>query len=257
MEIIGIETPLIHPNDELTDVLLNSLESKRIRDGDVIVVASSVVSLTSGEIRDPRDVKPGKLASELSERSGLDERFVEVIIRDADRVLGAGKKCILTLKDGMIKINAGADRSNVPNGKILLLPDDPEESADEIRKRIEERTGKEVGVVISDSHVNPLRRGTTGQSIGSSGINAALDCRNRTDLYGRGLQMTFRALGDQIASSAQLAMGESDERVPFVIVRGVEDAFSDKPTENPKIPPEKCAYSSVFDYSGKQLDMED
>lgn len=257
MEIIGINAPLIKKEDGLQEILLDSLEEETLQNGDIVIIASSVVSLTSGFIEVLEDTDPGRQAIKLSEKSGLDERFVEIIIKDADRTLGFGEKCIITLKDGMIKINAGADRSNVPRGRVLLLPENADRIADEIREKIEEKTGKRIGVVISDSHVNPLRRGTTGQSIGSSGINAAIDCRNQKDLYGRELQMTFRALGDQLASAAQLAMGESDERVPFVIVRGVEDAFSDKKSTSPKISPEECAYSGIMDYSGKNPEKKD
>ncbi|MFW5913154.1 MAG: coenzyme F420-0:L-glutamate ligase [Candidatus Hadarchaeota archaeon] len=257
MEIIGVKSPIIEEGDDLSKILLKSIEESTLKKNDILVVASSVVSLASGNTVKMKNVEPGKKAKKLSEKSGLNEKFVEIILQDADKTLGYSKKCIITLKDGMIKINAGADRSNVPTGKVVLLPRKPNKLAHKLKKEVQNKTGKEIGLVISDSHVNPLRRGTTGQSIGSNGLNAVLDCRNKKDLYGRELQMTFRNIADQIASAAQLIMGESNERVPFVIVRGVKDAFSKNRAESPKIPPEKCVYSSIIDYSGEKTEKEE
>lgn len=247
MESIGIKTPRIEPGEDLVEIILSSIKGKKaLRDHDIVVIASSVVSLTSGNFRDIPKAEPSREAGELAEKTGLDERFVEIIIQAADEVLAPSDECILTMKDGMLRVNAGVDRTNVPPKKALLLPEDPHGSAEKIRERLEEETGKEIGIVISDSHVHPLRLGTTGEAIGTSGFKEVLDYRNQEDLYGRELQITFRAIGDQLAAAAQLEMGEADESVPAVIIRGAESAFSEKPGKSLKVPPEDCVYSELF-----------
>lgn len=252
MEVIGIQTPLIKPDvnlDCLVELVLNSIGNKEkieLRNEDVLVFASSVVSTVTGRIRDLEDIEPSKKAKKLGEESDLDERFVETIIQESDQILFPFKDCILTVKDDMLRINAGVDRTNVQLGKVLLLPKTPNKTAGKIKGKIETRTGKRMGVIISDSHVNPLRRGTTGQAIGTSGIKESLDFRNQKDLYGRKLKITFQGVADQLSAAAQLIMGEADESTPVVIIRGTDAAFSDKPGESIKIPPDKCVYSRLL-----------
>lgn len=251
MNVIGIKTPLIKPEDDLAEVVLDSIKNYKnleLKDEDVLVVASSAVSTVEGRIRNIDAVNPSEKAKELARESDLDERLVEIIIQESDEILHPFKDCILTIKDGMLRINAGVDRTNVPSGKALLLPKNPKKSAAKLRRKIEAKTGKKLGVIISDSHVNPLRRGTTGQAIGTSGIKESLDRRNEKDLYGNVLQITFQGVGDQLAAAAQLLMGEADESIPAVVIRGAKAAFSNKPEKSLKIPPEKCVYSKFLDF---------
>lgn len=249
MKIIEIETPLIKLGDDLIEILLEAIGGGKIlEEKDILVIASSAVSSAQDRAKKISDVEPSENAKEFSKASGLDENFVEIILQESDKVLSAGEKSILTVKDGMLKVNAGADRTNVPSNQALLMPENPEKTATKIREELEEKSGKKLGVIISDSHVQPLRLGTTGQAIATSGIKEALDCREQKDLYGRELQITFRNIGDQIAAAAQLVMGEADESVPAVIVRGASPAFSEKPGKSLKIPSEDCIYSGIFDY---------
>ncbi len=246
MEITGIKTPRMEPGDDPVRIVLESMDEE-LENEDVIVIASSVISLTFGNFLEISEVEPSDRAEEFAEETGLDEKFVEVIVRESDEVLAPSDRCLLTLKDGMLRINAGVDRTNVPRGKALLLPDDPYGTADELRERFKEETGAKIGVVLSDSLVHPLRLGTTGEAVGTSGFKEVLDYRNQKDLYGRELQITFRAIGDQLAAAAQLEMGEADESVPAVLIRGAEAAFSEKPGESPKVSPEDCVYSVLLD----------
>lgn len=250
MEIIGIQTPLIKPGDDLVEIILNSLEDDdvEIEDENVLVIASSVVSTVTGGIKNLKEIVPSGEAKELSKKTGLDEKLVEIIIQESDQILTPFDKCILTIKDEMLRINAGVDRTNVPQGKVLLLPKNPEKKAKNLRKKFQQKTGKKIGIIINDSHVNPLRRGTIGQALGTSGIKEVLDCRNQKDLYNRKLQITFRAIGDQIATAAQLAMGEANEKTPSVLFKNIEAPFSPEPEKPLKIPPEKCVYSKLFNY---------
>lgn len=247
MEIIGIKTPLIETGDEIAEIILNSLGDESLKNNDILVIASSVVSSAMNKVKKIEEAEPRKLAKELAERSGLGENFVEIIVEEADQVLGTGDKCILTIKDGLLKINSGADRSNIPPGKVALLPENPDKVAENLRRKFEKETGKKIGVLISDSQVHPLRLGTTGQALGGSGIKMALDCRKQKDLYGRELQITFKGIGDQLASAAQLIMGEADERIPAVIIREAEVAFPSD-GEPIKLSAERCVYSGFLDY---------
>lgn len=249
MEVIGIQTPLIKSGDDLAEIILKSIEEKgeELKENDILAIASSVVSTANGQIRKISDVEPSNQAKELAKKSDLPEKFVEIIIQEADEILSPSDKCILTLKDEMLRINAGVDRTNVPENHALLIPEEPEKNATEIRNKLEEKSGKKLGVVITDSHVQPLRLGTTGQALGSSGIKESLDYRNQKDLYGRKLQITFRGIGDQIATAAQLVMGEADEKIPVVILRGADAAFSEKPGRSLKVAIQDCVYSRLFD----------
>ncbi|KXA91360.1 hypothetical protein AKJ57_01575 [candidate division MSBL1 archaeon SCGC-AAA259A05] len=248
MEVIGIQTPVIKTGDDLVKIILKSIEEKgeKLKENDVLIIASSVVSTANGRIQKIADVEPSKQAKKLAEKSGLPEKFVEIIVQEADDILSPSEKCILTLKDEMLRINAGVDRTNVPAGNALLIPEEPEKKAAELREKLEEKSRKKLGVVIADSHVQPLRLGTTGQALGSNGIKESLDFRNRKDLYGRKLQITFRGIGDQIAAAAQLIMGEADESIPVVILRGAKAAFSDKPEKSLKVAMKDCVYSKFF-----------
>lgn len=250
MRILDIKTPLIKSTDDIVDVILDSVEGENdvnIDDGDILVIASSAVSTTIGKIREISDVRPTERARSLAEESNLDENFTEIVIQEADRVLETFDKCILTLKDGMIRINAGVDRTNVPKGKVLTLPEDSEKIAETFREAFKDEIGKDVGIVISDSHVNPLRRGTTGQALGTSGLNEVVDCRNQSDLYDRKLQITFRGIGDQLAAASQLVMGEADERIPAVLVKDAENFLGDN-GKDLKISPDECAYGDLLGY---------
>lgn len=249
--IRGIKTPLIEPEDDLVAIILDSIENMEdfgVKERDVLVISSSVISTAFGNIVKIEEVEAGGRAKEISSETGLNDKFVEIILQESDEILNFSGECILTLKDGMLRVNAGVDRSNVPAGKALLLPKNPERTAADLREKFEDRTGKEIGLIISDSHVHPLRRGTTGQVLGSSGLKEALDFREQKDLYGRRLKITFQGVGDQLASAAQLVMGEADEMIPAAIIRGAEAPFSDKPGMPLKMPPEECIYSGFFRY---------
>lgn len=249
MELIGIKTPIIKPNDNLVKVILNSKGKKiSLENKDILAIASSVISTVTGMTREINNITPSEKAKKLARESNVEPKFAEMIIQEADKVLSPGQGCILTLKNNMLKVNAGVDRTNVPEGKALLLPEKPKERAKEIRTKLEKKTGKRLGVLVIDSHVNPLRWGTTGQALGSDGINELIDCRNHKDLFGRTLQITLRGIGDQIAAASQIVMGETNERIPVVITRGVTDAFSSENGKSQKIPPAECVYSKFCDY---------
>jgi coenzyme F420-0:L-glutamate ligase len=245
VELLPLKLPIVRSGDDLARLLVTASKAYGgFQEGDILVVCSKAVSISQGRIIRLEEVGPSKRARELSKKTGLEPPFVELVLREADAVLGASDGVILTIKDGMPLANAGIDHSNSPPGTVSLLPTGS--AARKLRERIHRLTGRWVGVIISDSVVKPLRRGTVGQAIQWAGVEPVEDCRGRKDLFGRRLQITFRCLVDQLASAAELLMGESNERTPAVIVRGSGLTLTHRPSLSPRIPPRKCLYFSLL-----------
>jgi len=244
VEVIGLELPLVKGGDDLAGMIAEAAErAGGLRGGDVVVVSSKAVSMAEGNVVRLSAVRPGRRAKRLAGITGQPSEFVQVVLDESDEVISAVRGAILTVKDGTICVNAGADLSNAPAGHAILWPRNPHLSARMIMRSIG-GAGKRVGVVISDSVVRPLRLGTVGQAIGWAGLDPVMDCRGQPDIYGKPLRITFRALADQIATAAQLVMGEGDERRPVAIVRGLVLPSRGSRT-SPIIPKKKCLYFSV------------
>jgi len=221
--------PLINPGDDLTEILLNSLQAAHLTldDGDVLVLAQKIVSKAEGRQVNLNTVKPSKEAVELATRIEKDPRLVELILRESREILRVRPGTIIVEhRLGFICANAGVDHSNVqgndgnPEDWVLLLPANPDRSALEIRKKIKFSTGNRVGVLIIDSHGRPWRLGTIGMTIGFSGLPGLVDRRGWKDLFGYELKITVIAAADELAAAASLVMGEAAERIPAVHVRG-------------------------------------
>ena len=221
--------PIVRPGDDLVQVILQGLAAADIRlaDGDVVVVTSKLVSRAEGRLVDLRQVEPSARAREVAEAVGKDPRLVEVILGESASISRMIKDVLVVRhRLGFTVANAGIDRSNVGAGAVddevvLLLPVEPDASAERIRRGLAEATGAAIGVVLTDSHGRPFRHGTVGAAIGIAGMPALWDQRGRTDLFGRELQMTITALGDQIAAAADLIAGQASEGRPVVHVRGL------------------------------------
>jgi len=196
------------------------------------VIASKVVAYSQGLLRKVAD----------------DEAFRELVRREADAVLDEGTM-VLTMKNKVLIPNAGIDRSNVPEGEAVLWPEKPFEAARKIRAELMEEFGvSELGVVISDSHCQPLRMGTSGIGIGWAGFEGVRDERGSKDLYGREMVYTKVAVADNLASAANLLMGETDASIPFVLVRGAPAVFSDQESGADAyfISPDECIYKGLY-----------
>lgn len=245
VRLIGIRTPVVRPGDHLPSLLLKALrKAGGVRKGDILVLSSKVVAVSQGRMVKLSEVRPSPHALRLSRKTGLEPSFVEVVLREADSVLGSSRGALLTLVDGLLCANAGADLSNAPPGYAVLLPSDPHGFAKELREYLRREEGVEVGVVLSDSTVRPLRLGTVGQAVGVSGVPGALDCRGMRDLFGRRLRVTRRALADQLATAGELLMGEGRERVPLVVVRGLR--IRGRGVADPRVKPGECLYSQLL-----------
>ncbi len=217
--------PLVKPGDDLAGLILVAAERAGLafHSGDLIVVAQKVVSKAEGRHVDLTQVTPSAEALKLAEESEKDPRLVEVILSEAKQVLRVRLGLIIVEhRLGFVCANAGVDHSNVEGEDVvLMLPVDPEASAQRIRLALEEASGARLGVLIIDSHGRAWRMGTEGVAIGLSGLPGLLDLRGRPDLFGDPLQVTQVGLADEVAAAASILMGQADEGRPVIHLRGL------------------------------------
>ncbi len=245
--LIPVRVSLTKPKADLAEAIGQALKSGglELADGDILAVASKLVSMAEGRLVNLGNVIPSREAAEMSERYRMDPRLVEVIIGEADHVLGGLPGVLLTLKDGVLAANAGVDASNTPMGYVSLWPSDPQRSADELREALTDNVRP--AVLIVDSRVTPLRLGTTGLALAVSGFEPTMDLRGLPDLYGKTLSYTWHSIADDLASAAHFLMGEADEGIPAVIVRGSRVPFEDGGRQAPlKMPPDSCIFMNTI-----------
>ena len=247
MQLFPIKTPIIQANDNLVEILISSIKELDLKVGDILVVSSKVVALTEGRIVNYKTIKPSKKAESLAKQYDLEPGFVELVLQEADKVFGGVKRAILTMKNNMFIANAGLDHSNAPENHAILWPKNPSLSADNIRKEFKKRLDVSIGVIISDSHCSPLRTGTTGFALATSGFDAIVDERGKPDLFGKKMRITQRAVADGLASAAVVVMRETDEKIPAVLIRDSSIELTGQPSKSSTyFPPEECLFSSVY-----------
>ena len=226
--VIGIHgIPMVAPGDNLAGLIIDALaaQAQVLEDGDIVCVAQKVVSKAEGRLFPLAEVEPGATARDLAVETDKDPRLVELILRESAEVLRK-KPGVLIVRHrlGFVMANAGVDQSNVDHSEreyALLLPEDPDASASRLRDALSAHFGVNVGVVITDSANRPWRMGTTGIAIGAAGITVLEDYRGGTDIYGRELKVTLINQADAIASATTLVFGETTEKLPVAIVRGL------------------------------------
>ena len=219
--------PLVQQGDDLPQIILDGMAklSLQLRTGDALVVTSKIVSKSEGRLFDLRDIEPSAEAKRLAGETHKDPRIVELVLRESLKISRqAPGVLVVQHRLGFVSANAGIDQSNVDGSenKVLLLPIDPDASANAIRARLKAETDVEVGVIISDSHGRPFRVGNVGVAIGVAGMPAVLDLRGKADLFGRELKISIQGYADLVASTANLLTGEADEGRPIVLVRGLQ-----------------------------------
>lgn len=221
------DIPLIRQGEDLAAILLDRARQAGLgfQDGDVLVLCQKIVSKAEGRMVRLDEVTPSKDARALAKETGKDARLVELILAEARAILRVRPHLIIAEhRLGWICANAGIDRSNVAqpesNGAVLLLPLEPDRSAQRIRERIKAATGAEIAVIINDTHGRPFRNGAVGVAIGVAGMASLSDLRGQPDLFGYQLQSSVLGTADEIASAASLLMGQADEGRPAVLVRG-------------------------------------
>ncbi len=215
--------PMFSRGDDVGEILSNHFE---FENGDIVLIASTIVSKSEGRVVRLSDVHPTPRAKEIASQIDKRPEFVQIVLDESDEIL-LEKPFLLVCRKGHICVNAGVDESNVEEGYALLLPSDPDKSAERIRDRIMELTHKEVGVVITDTCGRPFRVGQCGVAIGCSGVSSVVDWRGRRDCYGKELRVTREVVADELAGFANILMGEGNWRIPAVVVRGLSHLMGD------------------------------
>jgi coenzyme F420-0:L-glutamate ligase/coenzyme F420-1:gamma-L-glutamate ligase len=217
--------PEVGPGDDLgaliADALSRGTGPDALSELDVIVVAHKVVSKAEGRVRALAEVTPGERATDLATRLDKDPRHVEVILQETSEVLRAERGLLICVtRHGFVCANAGVDASNVPGeDNVVLLPVDPDASAQRLRDRLLQLTGVAPGVVITDSFGRAWRVGQCDVAIGCAGVAPLADWRGRTDAHGRELTATVIATADELAAAADLVRAK-DRLQPVVVIRG-------------------------------------
>ncbi len=251
VEMYGLRLPEVKPGDDLVSLILEAAlkEAGGVRDGDVLVVASKVVSKAQGLLIKLDEVKPSKKALKISRKIGEDPRFIQAVLDNSDEVLFAlpfrnlVEKGIIDLRrfsknpekakevvmkfpytffvkrGGQIYSDAGLDSSNHPEGVVSVPPKNPDEVAKQLRSRIRELSGKDVAVIISDTEFMPFL-GSLDIARGSSGIQVTSKNFGEPDLYGKPKFGGVDHIANELASAAALLMGQTNEGVPVVLIRG-------------------------------------
>jgi coenzyme F420-0:L-glutamate ligase/coenzyme F420-1:gamma-L-glutamate ligase len=216
--------PLIQPGDALAPLLSEAAARTAggLRDGDLLVVAQKIVSKSENRYADLRTVEPSAEALRLAPLADKDPRLVEVILRESRTVLRQRPGALIVEhRLGYVHANAGVDRSNVADpDQVLLLPEDPDASARRLREALRARASVDVCVIINDSAGRAWRNGIVGFALGCAGFRPVVNRIGHPDLFGRKLEMTEIAVADELAAAASFVMGQADEGIPAVLVRG-------------------------------------
>ena len=203
-----------------------------IQPHDVIVATHVVVSKSEGNIVNLDTIKPSERAIEIAKQTNKDPAMVEVILQDTKEIVRIGQNSIITeTKSGIICANSGVDRSNVSGDRnVVPLPKEPNASAKKIRREIMQQSGAEVAVIVSDTHGRPFRLGEINIAVGYAGLKPIRDRRGEKDLFGYVLRIKMTAIADELASAAELVIGQANEGIPAAIVRGYNYTASEEQT---------------------------
>lgn len=239
MEVFPLKTRRKNEGFDLFGAIVES--NFQFRSDDVLVISSKFVSMSERSLITLKNVKVTKRARALASKFKMNEKIAQVTLQESDYVVSGIPGFLLAINDGMIAPNAGIDKSNCPQGKIVLYPKDSFKTAHELRKKFLKKYGIKIGVVISDSRLMPTRIGCTGIAVGVSGFTPVEDERGKRDLYGKKLRVTFKATADCLATIGVFMMGESNESIPVVVIRGANVRKTERKlsmkdmTVNPKI----------------------
>jgi coenzyme F420-0:L-glutamate ligase/coenzyme F420-1:gamma-L-glutamate ligase len=216
--------PLVQRGDEISDLIMSAIENNDIEliQGDIIVVTHSIVSIAEGKLYQIEDVKVSDRAEEIADRIGHSQERVEVALLEASEVVREDPVLITRTKQGFVTDFSGVDESNAPPGSFVALPDDPDESAKRISDSLSKSIGFNVPVIITDTQGRPWRKGAVNLAIGVAGMSPFIRNVGKEDIYGHELRGSLVCIADQLASAAELVMGQADEGVPVVVLRGVD-----------------------------------
>ena len=247
LELFAIpDFPMVREGDNLPALIADGLARAglELRERDVVVLAQKIVSKAEGRSVDLATVVPTPEAEKLAKEVGKDPHIVQVVLSDSVKVVRSRPNLmIMQHRLGFVMANAGVDQSNVAPAdgvhRALLLPLDPDGSAEAIRAELAGRFGVKLGVVISDSFGRPWRRGTAGVAIGCAGLPSFIDLRGQPDLFGRILEVSIIGFADEIAAAASLLQGQAAEGQPVVVIRGLTWTAPEAPVADLVRPPEE------------------
>jgi len=230
LRLFGLRNfPMVEPGDDIASLIIASVSemSESIQEDDVIVIAQKIISKAENRYLDLRTVEPSEEARILSLEVDKDPRKVQAVLNESNELVRKKRGVLIVEhKLGFVQANAGIDQSNISHDgddddyTCLLLPLNPDLSAENIREIIKIRLGISVGVIINDSLGRAWRNGSLGLAIGVAGFTALEDYVGKTDIYGRELLVTQVAAADELAAGASLVMGQTTEKTPVVLVRG-------------------------------------
>jgi len=250
MELFSLKLPLIKKNDPLLGLIIDTMKNENLNliEGDIIVIAEKVIATSQGRVIDMDEIiDVSEEAKKLSKKYDMDERYVELILRESSMILGGLTHVILAKVEDFLIANAGIDQSNAGPNKVVLLPKDLKKVSLDYREKLRKEFGVEnLGLIIADSRVQPLRKGTIGIAIATAGFEPVEDLRGEPDLFGRQMQITMRAVADDLASAAQFLLSESNQQTPVVIIRGANVEFTNNPQLTTEMPAEECLYMNIF-----------
>lgn len=219
MEVFTVENvPLIKEGDDIADIICKNCD---LMDNDVVVIASTIVAKAKGMVFKLDDIVAGEEAKVLAKKHDLDERFTQAVLDRSKEVIIDFPIILVDTNNGHTCIKAGIDDSNVGDGFLADLPEDPDASARMIGEGIEKLTGKKVSVILTDTNGRAFKIGQTGIAIGVHHIHPIKNWIGKKDLFGKVLEITEEAIADEIAGAANLLMGEGDGGYPVAIVRGL------------------------------------
>ena len=225
VKVIAVENlPLITKGDNLAELIYSAAEKQNtpIQENDVVIITHVAVSKAEGNVVNLDEVSPSEQAKEIAQQTGKEPALVEVILGETKEIVRMRSNSLITeTKNGIVCANAGVDRSNIEGERnVVLLPEDPDASAQKIRQEIKSLTGCDVAVIVSDTHGRPFRMGEINVAIGVAGIKPIRDRRGEKDLFGYVLRIKQTAVADELASAAELVIGQANEGIPVAIIRG-------------------------------------
>jgi len=244
LAVIPIQSKKKNKHFDLFESVLDSLRSRKLEEGDVLVISSKYVSNSQERLLNLDSVKASRESRVLSKKFQIKPKISEVILRESDLIFGGIAGFVITSSDNILAPNAGIDKSNAKKGQLILYPFEPYLVAEQLRRKFFLKFSIHIGIIIVDSRLMPARVGTTGVAIACAGIEPVLDMRTQKDLEGNPLKVTFQAVVDNLASIANHKMGEGSESIPFAIVRNSDAILTNrkiKPTEV-TVPHDQCLY---------------
>lgn len=225
LQLFGVPgIPIIEQGDDISGIILEAVRESQIElmEMDIIIIAHSVVSKAEGRVVHEDTIKVTDKARAIAAANGFEPAHVELALQESKRVLRSEGVLVTETHSGLVCNFSGVDRSNAPVDCFLLLPEDPDASASRILDALQEGTGRRLAVIISDTQGRPWRMGSVNIALGCAGIGAFRHNRGRRDLYGRILKRSTVCQIDELAAAAEPLMGQADDAVPVVIIRGYE-----------------------------------